>query len=204
MMEHLNILPYQYRQRGLLRRRRNLWSIVWVVAAIVTICVYGVCYAAMKNQRDEMLQLEAACGPLRTLEADAQSIAKKLAELGGRKSLLAKLDRGEQPVQLVGLLADAVRRVNQGVVINDLLVEPFRVEEAYVEKDAQGQEKKLTRQLDRFRLRLSAFGSDDLAVAHFVSVLKDSAVFENVTLISSSEQTQRANLREFIVECVFE
>lgn len=204
MMEHLNLLPYQYRQRGLVRRRGKLWSVVWIAAALVTISIYGVCYAAMKSQRDEMLQLEAACDPLRSLEANSQSIAKELAELGGRKSLLAKLDRGEQPVQLVGLLADAVRRVGEGVVINDLLVEPFRIEESYVEKDADGHEKKLVRQLDRFRLRLSAVGSDDLAVAHFVSVLKDSAVFENVTLISTSEQTQRANLREFIVECVFE
>lgn len=203
-MEHLNLIPLQYRQRGLILRCVKLWSMIWVATCLSILGVYGACYAAMKSQRDEMLQVEAACDPLHSLEADSQAVAKKLAELGGRKSLLAKLDRGEQPVQLVGLLADAVRQVNEGVVINDLLVEPFKVEEAYVEKDANGQEKKLVRLLDRFRLRLSAVGSDDLAVAHFVSVLKDAAVFENVTLISTSEQTQRANLREFIVECVFE
>jgi hypothetical protein len=204
MIDHINLLPLDYRKRGLVRRRARVWAIVWIVAAIATGGVYGACYDAMKNQRDEMLELEAACDPLRALQVDSESIAKELAELGGRKSLLAKLDRGEQPVQLVGLLADAVRRVEHGVVIADLNVEPFRVEEPYVEKDAQGVEKKLFRQLDRFRMRLSAFGSDDLAVAHFVSVLKDSEVFENVTLISTGEQTQRANLREFIVECVFE
>jgi hypothetical protein len=204
MIQHLNLLPYEYRQRGLWRRRCKLWALIWMAVAMGMGGLYGASYAAMKSQRDEMLELEAACEPLRSLEADSLSIAKELADLSGRKSLLAKLDRGEQPVQLMGLLSDAVRRVDQGVVISDLLVEPFRVEEAYSEIDAQGQEKKLVRQLDRFRLRLSAFGSDDLAVAHFVSVLKDSAVFESVTLISTGEQTQRAGLREFIVECVFE
>jgi hypothetical protein len=204
MIEHINLLPLEYRQRGLVRRRVRLWAIVWIIAALLTAGVYGVSYAAMKSQRDELLELESACEPLKALEADSKAIAKVLADLGGRKSLLAKLDRGEQPVQLVGLIADAVRRVELGVVISDLNVEPFRLEESYTEKDAQGVEKKLVRQLDRFRLRLSAFGSDDLAVAHFVSVLKDSEVFDSVTLISTSEQTQRANLREFVVECVFE
>jgi hypothetical protein len=204
MIDHLNLLPYEYRRRGLLRRRRTLWGVVFIAAALSMAGVYGASYAAMKNQRDEMLELEASCEPLRKLEVDSQAIAKNLAELGGRKSLLAKLDRGEQPVQLIGLLADAVRRGEEHVVVNDLLIEPFRIEESYVERDAQGQEKNLVRQLDRFRLRVAAFGSDDLHVAHFVSVLKDSSVFEDVTLISSGEQLQRGGLREFIVECVFE
>lgn len=204
MIDHINLLPFAYRKRGLIRRSVRIWTLIWAAAALVTGGIYGVCYAAMKNQRDEMLELEAACEPLKALENDSHSIEKELAELVGRKSLLAKLDRGEQPVQLVGLLADAVRRVEHGVVIADLNVEPFRLDEPYTEKDAQGVEKKLVRHLDRFRLRLSAFGADDLAVAHFVSVLKDSEVFEAVTLVSTGEQLQRANLREFIVECVFE
>lgn len=204
MTNHLNLLPYEYRRRGLLRRRQKLWGIVWLAAALSMVGVYGASYAALKNQRDEMIELEASCEPLRKLETDSQSIASRLAELGGRKSLLAKLDRGEQPVQLIGLLADAVRRVQEHVVINDFLVEPFQISESYKEKDANGVEKELVRQLDRFRLRISAFGSDDLHVAHFVSVLKDASVFENVTLISTGEPLQRAGLREFIVECVFE
>lgn len=204
MTDHLNLLPYEYRRQGLLRRRRKLWVIVWTLASLAMAGVYGISYAALKNQRDELLELEASCEPLLKLEADSQSITKNLEELGGRKSLLAKLDRGEQPVQLIGLLADAVRRVDEHVVVNDLLIEPFRIDEAYTEKDAQGQEKQLTRQLDRFRLRLSALGSDDLHVAHFVSMLKDASVFEDVDLISTGEPLQRSGLREFIVECVFE
>lgn len=204
MTDHLNLLPYEYRRRAIWRRRRKLWLVIWVVTAIAMAGFYGVSYAAMKSQRDEMLQLEASCEPLRKLEIDSQAIAKSLAELGGRKSLLAKLDRGEQPVQLIGLLSDAVRRVEQQVVVSDLLVEPFRIDEAYTEIDAQGQEKKLVRQLDRFRLRISALGVDDLHVAHFVSVLKDSEVFEDVALISTGEPVQRYTLREFVVECVFE
>lgn len=204
MSQHLNLLPYSYRQRGLIRRRVKLWLCIWLASALLAACLYGASYAAMNSQRDEMRELEAACEPLRLLEHDARQISEKLVELGGRKSLLAQLDRGEQPVQLIGLLADAVRRTHGGVVIHDLVVEPFRLEEEYVEKDAQGAEKKLRRQIERFRLRLGAFGSDDLAVAHFVSVLKDAALFENVTLISTGEPVQRAELREFIVECVFE
>lgn len=204
MTDHLNLLPYEYRRRGLLRRQRKLWFIVWTLASLAMAGVYGISYAALKNQRDELLELEASCEPLLKLETDSQSLTKNLAELGGRKSLLAQLDRGEQPVQLIGLLADAVRRVDEHVVVNDLLIEPFRIDEAYTEKDAQGQEKQLVRQLDRFRLRLSALGSDDLHVAHFVSVLKDAAVFEDVDLISTGEPLQKSGLREFIVECVFE
>lgn len=204
MSDHLNLLPYDFRRRGLLRRRRKLWVIIWTLAGLAMAGVYGVSYAAMKSQRDELLELEASCEPLRKLETNSQSITKSLAELGGRKSLLAKLDRGEQPVQLIGLLADAVRRVEEQVVVNDLLIDPFRIDEKYTEKDAQGQEKQLVRQLDRFRLRITALGSDDLHVAHFVSILKDSPVFEGVTLISTGEPLQRSGLREFIVECVFE
>ena len=34
MSDHLNLLPYDYRRRGLLRRRRKLWVIIWTAGGV--------------------------------------------------------------------------------------------------------------------------------------------------------------------------
>ncbi len=209
MNDHLNLLPMTVRRQNRLWLRLRQWGVVWTVVAAV--CVTGTLFQTSRiaAQRFRLSTLEAAVQPLRTAQQEHAQKLQRLNMLRSRESLLAMLERMEQPVQLLGIVGRSVGRDRPEVQVYDLVVSPTQIVQIITHPKSADTKTNpatpTTRNVDRVQLKIDGYGIDDLAVAHFVAGLREAGVFESVALKSSIHvATLPGEGRQFTVECVFQ
>ncbi|HET6424057.1 MAG TPA: PilN domain-containing protein [Planctomycetaceae bacterium] len=209
MNDHLNLLPVAVRRRNRFWLRLRQWSAIWMTVA--TACVVGtlVQVSRVAAERYRLLKLAEAVKPLRTTQQELDANQTRLKILRSRESLLAMLDRMEQPVQLLGIVGHSVGGDRQEVQVYDLMIMPTQVVQTIKASEAAatptGTTLPTTRTVERAQLKIDGFGVDDLAVARFVAGLREAGVFETVALRSSVHVTSLpGECRQFTVECVFQ
>ncbi len=201
----VNLVPVAYRRRLLVRRRLRQWVIVWVLAG-TAMGTAGVSeYGRLQRQRETLARLEERCRPLRETEQDTQRIQQQLAVLGDRESLLAKLARSNPPAQLIGLVGLAAHGEEHLIRIGEFHLRTTTSRVMREERDEQGQVKRVPADIEKRQLALHGLGVDGMAVARFVSQLRQTGAFDSVMLKSSIEvpgQTSQTSL--FEVECEYQ
>lgn len=212
MSDHLNLLPMSVRRRNRLWLRLRQWSVVWI--AVTVLCVVGtlVQTSRIATHRYSLAKLEEAGQPLRETQQQLEQNQQRLKILRSRESLLAMLDRMEQPVQLLGIIGRSVGGERPEVQVYDLILSPTQIVEVIKPSNnaapAAGTGNVMpttTKMLDRVHLKIDGFGIDDLAVARFVAGLREAGVFESVALKSSIHAAAMpVECRQFSVECVFQ
>lgn len=213
MNDHLNLLPIAVRRRNRFWLRLRQWSVVWI--AVLVLCVVGtlVQTSRIATQRYSVSKLEESGRPLRETQQKLDQNLKRLTILRSRESLLAMLDRMEQPVQLLGIIGRSVGEERPEVQIYDLILSPTQIVQIVknTESSTNSDTKTgapmphATRMVDRAHLKIDGLGIDDLAVARFVAGLREAGVFESVALKSSVQVVAMpGECRQFTVECVFQ
>lgn len=209
MNDHLNLLPPSVRRRNRFWLRLRQWTLVWMTTA--TICVVGtlVQVSRVAAERYRLSKLEETVRPVRAKQQELDQNLQRLKILRSRESLLAMLDRMEQPVQLLGIVGRSVGGERPEVQVYELVVAPTQIVQtikASEQTEAKpGAPSPTTRMVERAQLKIDGFGIDDLAVARFVAGLREAGVFESVALRSSIHiATLPGDCRQFTVECVFQ
>lgn len=209
MNDHLNLLPVSVRRRNRFWLRLRQWAVIWMTVA--TACVVGtlVQVSRVAAERYRLLRLAETVKPLRTMQQELDENQTRLKILRSRESLLAMLDRMEQPVQLLGIIGRSVGGDRQEVQVYDVMITPTQVVQS-IKPPANtappaGGTVPTTRTVERAQLKIDGFGVDDLAVARFVAGLREAGVFEAVALRSSVHVASLpGECRQFTVECVFQ
>lgn len=205
MNQPVNLVPVPFRRRLLVRRRLRLWIVVWILAGFATGTTALAKYVWLLRQRQMLTQFQAGSAPLRKIDADAQRLQQQLDALGSRESLLAALERIDQPAQLIGIVGRAACGDELDIHIGEFRLVPVTVQRTREITDENGETKAVTESVDWKQLVLNGLGVDDLAVARFVSDLRATQAFDSVKLKSSSDVPgDTVGARRFEVECEYQ
>lgn len=210
MNDHLNLLPWIARRHNLCWLRLRQWSVVWLVVLLLSAVGGIVQTSRVASQHYRLTALEAAVQPLRTTQQELDQMQSRLTTLRSRESMLAMLERMEQPVQLLGILGRSIGVDRPEVQVYDMVVSPTQIVQVVKETEKSQDPKSnvaapATRSVDRVQLKIDGLGVDDLAVARFVAGLREAGVFETVALKSSIRALSLpGESRQFSVECVFQ
>lgn len=201
-MNHLNLLTTTFRRRALVRRRLRQWLVVWILGLTGTGSIAVVRYYARKSDQRRLTVLQMQCEPLQRLEQESTRIEARLAEIHGRESLLEMLERTDQPVQLIGIVSRSTGGEFQDIYVEEFSLIPITRNQLVETTDENGHMKQTHETVEVMQLNLNGLGTDDLAVARFVASLRESGVFEEVLLKSSTEVARSSDSgRRFLVDC---
>lgn len=208
MSDHLNLLPPVVRRRNLFWLRLRQWGVVWAVAVSLSVVGTVVQTSRIAAEHYRLSLLEESVRPLRATQLELKQMQQRLTILRSRESMLAMLERMEQPVQLLGIIGRSIGGKSPEVQVQDLVISPTQVVQAVKPTETAGKTDPAaptTITVDRVQLKIDGLGIDDLAVARFVAGLREAGVFETVALKSSIHVASLpGECRQFSVECVFQ
>ena len=210
MNDHLNLMPWAARRRNLFWLRLRQWSGAWLLTLTLSALV-GIAQASrVASEHYRLTAIETSVQPLRAKRQELDQMLVRLKTLRSRESMLAMLERMEQPVQLLGFIGRSIGNDRPEVQVYDMVISPTQIVQVIKETEKASDSKAnvatpVTRSVDRVQLKIDGLGVDDLAVARFVAGLREAGVFETVALKSSIRLVSLpGESRQFIVECVFQ
>ena len=191
MTTHLNLLPWSFRRRMLIRRRCREWAVGLAIACCIPLawCITAIHHG--EQLRAELQEADELAEPIRRCLRESQQLSAERARTGRREELVNSLRGRRSPIQLLGMLSDFSQRERGAVQVRNLnLMSDLPSREAGQVGNSH------------IRLGLQGIAVDDHAVSGFVGSLRTSGVFESVDLRQSSDrEAGEARVREFAIEC---
>lgn len=202
MKTSLNLLPKEFGRRLIIRRALVLWSSILLFACLAVIAAGYRDHAILSTARRELAVSEARCEPVRATLKENNIIGGRIAELRGRQTLLANLNRGRHPLQLVGLVSRSAQNVGGNLKVASL---SYQITETVVQSDV-GQQNNTgvtpPATIESIHLTLDGIAANDLAVSKFILALRESGYFRTVELRSSvRSELATGRTRSFRVDC---
>ncbi|MCA9067788.1 MAG: hypothetical protein KDA84_02635, partial [Planctomycetaceae bacterium] len=188
MKDHLNLLPQDFRDAIAAARRIKFWSLIFLLALILS-------YAAVFYQRQEVVRLRNEhlaltnrLKPLKKKLRESKAAQTTLLDLRTKHSLVSMLEEELPALQILGVVSQSAFDPERGIVVTDL-----RSEEVVRNQPGTGptgrnrsspsnpsnQEKDVV-------VRVTGEARDDLSVTTFVTNLRQSKMFRSVKLHSTS------------------
>lgn len=191
MKSQLNLLPESIRRADRLRSRVRRWSAVVTVVALIAAAVGLWSYRNLRRVRISAEAVRTKAEPIRRTTAEIGRLQARMASLHKRNTLAAGLDTRRPSLQLLGVVSRSA-----GVSGGVMFVETLRLAEIAHQTEEKPQPKRrLPGGRSRARAKaepvmvpeLTIIGSarDDLTVTQFMLALKESGMFDAVTLQST-------------------
>ena len=202
MKTNLNLLPSQFGRDQIIRGSLVLWSCIGLIACSALIAAGYRQHARLTAARSELADSEVRCNPVRATLKENNSIGGRIAELHGRQTLLAHLNRGQHPLQLIGLVSRSAQIVggNLNVASLSYQITETVVQPESVKQDSTGDTPAAV--TESIRLTLDGFAANALAVWKFILALRESGYFTTVELRSSvRSELATGRARSFRVDC---
>ena len=209
--DHINLLPWGYRQRRLVRRRLRQWSIVWAAVAVVLVLGWLDRRAGWEAALEEVETHEQRYDEIRSLKGDIARLLAQKQGLGKQQELVARLQQFPPPLLPVSLVSASAARCEGRVVVNRLVYKeetPLRPPLAPAATAPGGATPVPATAAAAIpagpsaSLMIDGIGADNVAIAEFVLGLRESGAFERVDLKSAAASTTRAGkVTSYQVEC---
>ncbi len=209
MSDSQDLLPSSVLKARLLRSGMKFWAVVWIIVSLVaTTMVLG--------KRSQLRSLEAAsshaaekAAPIQKLEGERKQLETQIAKIRERESWLTESD-SSQTLSLMGIISGAAE-TNQGRInVQSLRLASIERPVATPKQDnskklrANTGKKKKVEFEQRMELILNGYAVNDMAVASFISVLREASVFESVELRSSDSQVfNQHETRQYELTCIY-
>jgi hypothetical protein len=186
----MNLLPYAFRRRLLVRKLLGRWGLVWTVCGLVGGAVCGWAWSDLRSAQAELAGIEETTRPVREMAEENRRFIAQIEEISGRESVLNELGGIAQPVSLLALISQSARFADERLQIQRMNVAQVVREPESGSGQKPGPQKGKPSPGDAaprktLELTLSGVARDDVAVSRFVSALRDQGVFETVELRSS-------------------
>ncbi len=202
MMDHCNLLPFEFQRRLLFRSRLWQWSLVWgaTTAAVLLLATHRVNY--LLGHESRLQHMEQRCEPLRQLVAENRELQQRLREMNSRELLAGELDGARYPLELLGFVSRTAHAFG-----DQLHVRHFSL--SHVARPPKPASKSqdvpvASTEPETICLTLGGLATDGLTIARFVTALRESRVFESVELKSSIPgRVGDIPSREYQLTCTF-
>ena len=141
MNAHLNLLPIAARRRNLFWLRIRQWSLVWTVVAALSAGGIVAQFSRIASQHYQLSVMEASTQPLRETQRELDQMLQRLTTLRSRESMLAMLERMEQPVQLLGIIGRSIGGDRPEVQVYDMIISPTQIVQVIKETEKTAAQK---------------------------------------------------------------
>lgn len=189
----MNLLPYAYRRKLVVRKLLMGWIIVWTGCGLAGGAVCLLTWTELRSAQSELAGVEEQAEPLREVVAENRRFKQQIEEIWGRESVLGELGGSSQPVSLLAIISRSARAADERLQIQRLNV--AHVVPAAESGKPAAPAKPGTKPAPPVKpsepprkvleLTLTGVACDDVAVTRFVSALREQGVFESVELRSS-------------------
>ncbi|HUG71559.1 MAG TPA: PilN domain-containing protein [Pirellulaceae bacterium] len=187
MKTHLNLMPMQYRRGHLILRRLKQWSVLWLLAAGITMLLGWTQWSHYQAGAAKLVSLEMRYQPIAAMKRDVTGLREKIDELQRRESLALSLVDERSMLGLVGLLSQGRQACEGRISIGELTLNRL------------GESGSATSVLT-----LTGIAADDLAVARFTRALREANAFTGVDLKSTGNAfVGTLEARTYTLECTF-
>ena len=191
MKGHLNLIPLATQRLYASRRIVRFWSAVIALAGIGCLLACGIEWGRGLAASQQLQAFDARFAPLAKLLEEQRELSELVANLHAREQISLELSNETQGVSLLGVISQAASELNGAVYV------------AKLEYDSSVQSGKGQRDHHRL-LHLGGAGTDSMSVATFAAGLRDSGVFDSVTVDSTrSFHGGEPSLRTFEINCLF-
>ncbi len=197
-MNSLNLLPWKFRRRLLLRVRVTQWAVATAVACGLVLAAAGVQFAQIARREQTLARLEARCESLATMRVETARIEGRVAESRRLQALLSRVENQELPVKAMGLVSGVVRVSRGRLELTTVTLARVPVSVPVPNKPKE------SAQEERVTLTVAGKAADNLAVADMVLRLRESNVFDQVDLRPASTALDRSGLVAFHVDCAYQ
>ncbi len=190
MKSHLNLLPSSERRKNVLRRCLWQWSLIWSLGACVALTVVWTQYSTLQGERHELSKKQRAASPITKQIAKILEMEERLADLRQHKVIQLALENKRPVMALLAVVSKSSSECR-----GDLYLEKLSFDREVGRTQATAD---------------STFGSitmegtaiNNLVVAKFVSLLRDTGLFQRVELKSSvTAKNVTRSFQAYIVEC---
>ena len=204
MTTHINLLPWEFRRRTIVRRVLTRWAIVAVIALLGSGFFVVDSHLKLRDSQAKLQQLLQQTVPLREVVEENGHLSDQLKRSDQRRVLLDSLAATSQPLQLIGIVSQSA-----STTPGEILVQQFELTETETATIARGKSTTSRNEAPaavetQRRLGLTGMATDDLALSRFVTQLRDVGVFNTVGLRASNDGDLSAgSARRYTVECSF-
>lgn len=209
--DYVNLLPWSYRRRCLLRRRLRQWSIVAALMALALAAGWIDRRAGWEAALEDVEMHEQRYDEVRSLKGEIARLLAEKQDLSKQQELVVRLQQAPPPLLPVALVSASAARCEGRVAVGRLTyneeMSPQRPPVAGISTSgvppAPGQGTAAVGPPPRSgRLTIDGIGTDNVAIAEFVLGLRESGVFDRVDLKSAAASTTRAGqVTAYQVEC---
>lgn len=191
MKNHLNLIPLATQRLYASKRIVRFWSAVITLAGICCLFACGIEWGRGLTAAQQLKAFDTRFAPLAKLLEEQQELSQLVTNLQAREQISLELSSETQGVALLGVVAQAASKLKGSVYV------------AKLEYDSVSQSGRTTTS-SRRRLHLGGAGTDSLVVAAFAAELRDSGLFDSVTVDSTRPFPGGvASLRSFEINCLF-
>lgn len=191
----MNLLPYAYRRKLIIRKLLTGWMGVWIGCGVLGGAACALISSELLTAQSELTRIEEQAGPLREIVAENRQLKQQIEEISGRESVLGELGGASQPVSLLAIISQSARAADERLQIQRLNVAqvvlasvpakpttPAKPGGKPAPNASQAKSEPARKVLE---LTLTGIACDDVAVTRFVSALREQGVFQSVELRSS-------------------
>lgn len=199
MRTYVNLLPLKHRQAGLLRALLPRWCVAWAVGTAVFAGVVWMTRSHHKEILAAVADREAACRPIMATAAANTRMHQEIRRFDRRETLVGQLHDDKPVLCLLAAVSRGAELCGGRIVVRDFQFQQQAAGPAASRPLAGPQQAAPNAQSV---LTLEGDALDNLAIAHFATALKDSALFRDVVLQTSLDKSSPdAVIHSFIVRC---
>jgi hypothetical protein len=210
MKTFINLLPFEYRRRELVRLRLLQWSLVWAGCLLLIVAAWWLKQGQHRASRQAVEAAETRFRPLKQLMGQRRVMENELRKLHAKGTVLGQL-RDERPLfTLIGMVSESARECRGRLVVDEMSFQ-HNTNATSTDRPQRDSGKPTDNQPaadgsgPRASVTLRGTALDNLAVARFAAALRDSGLFGRVELKSSvGDHSAAGNLRAYLLECDIE
>lgn len=208
MKRFVNLLPWNYRRRQLVRRRLMQWGAVGAAVLLAGAGWLGAGLVQRAEVQQLVADLETEYAPVAELTAQLTQGRMELRRWEDRRKAAAALEETRPALTLLGLVSRCARACEGRLRIDQLSLQP-RPPSPAAEPRRPASPGRTAPQPPRpsgpsATVTIKGQALDNLAVARFVANLRETRAFQRVELKSTAEQPGgQGRLRSYLVECTY-
>ncbi len=187
MKSFMNLLPEPYKRSESLRQCLRFWLTVYAIAVAGLSCHAAWSWRRYESTHDLAANWEAEYEPLNRLQRRIQQVQRQILDTRQRQSLVRELATEQPLITLLGLVSQAAHGCEGKVAVKKL----------HFTRDHQNTARPR-------RIELQGWSVDQVSIARFVALLRESGRFREISLVSTGVgQLHGKEVHDYHVHCYF-
>lgn len=200
-MNSINLLPWKFRRKLLIRTRIAQWSVATLFACAMVAAAAWFQHTRLMKRESALARLQARSESLAQRNSETAQFRDRVSESRKVQSILSHVENQELPLRAIGLAGHVVSTMEGRLEVQGLALNRSVVSIPIPDKPKESEH------LNVVSLVLHGRAADNLAIADMVLKLRETGVFESVALRAAAARPTASVagqpvLPSFQVECV--